>query len=126
MSKKDGFKYRLPIEEEWQAAAAGKEGRKYPWGNTWDKTRCNIDETGIIRTSPVGVFKKGGTIEGVFDLSGNVWEWTDSWLHNEEGLKVLRGSSWNFDHSYVRCADRYWTILGGSGDSLGFRCARTK
>jgi len=60
---KDGYKYRLPDENEWEAAAAGFEGRKYPWGMRWDKNECNTSETKIGRTSPVGIFKKGNTPE---------------------------------------------------------------
>ena len=83
----DGYNYRLLTEKEWQAAAAGKDGRQYPWGNEWDKNRCNNEELKIEKTSPVGIFKQGDTPEGISDLSGNVWEWTSSDYHSRGELE---------------------------------------
>jgi ergothioneine biosynthesis protein EgtB len=79
-SHNDGFAYRLPDENEWEAAAAGQEGREYPWGK-WEEGRCNTEETKIGKTTPVGIFKRGNTPEGVGDLAGNVWEWTRTDFH---------------------------------------------
>lgn len=73
--RNDGYMYRLPTEEEWQTAAAGKEGREYPWGKDWGAKRCNAWESKIERTSSVGIFIDGNTPGGVADLSGNIWEW---------------------------------------------------
>jgi formylglycine-generating enzyme required for sulfatase activity len=78
LERNDGHKYSLLSENQWQAAAAGFDGRKYPWGDKWDKNKCNSRESKIGKISPVGVFKRGNTPEGVVDLSGNVWEWTQS------------------------------------------------
>jgi formylglycine-generating enzyme required for sulfatase activity len=75
-SRADGWIYRLPDEKEWEATAAGFDRREYPWGKEWSEDRCNTEESGIGKTSPVGVFQNGATPEGIFDLSGNVWEWT--------------------------------------------------
>lgn len=83
----DGFEYRLPDENEWEAAASGLEKRKYPWGNGWDKTKCNNFEINIEKTSPVGIFKKGNTPDGISDMAGNVWEWTVSDYHSKKALK---------------------------------------
>jgi formylglycine-generating enzyme required for sulfatase activity len=76
LSRADGWTYRLPDEKEWEAAAAGFDGREYPWGNKWSQDCCNTEESGIDKISPVGIFKNGATPEGIYDLSGNVWEWT--------------------------------------------------
>ena len=75
--RNDGFVYRLPSEGEWEAAAAGFKQRKYPFGK-WRDGVCNTDEAKIEKTSPVGIFKNGKTPEGLFDMAGNVWEWTTS------------------------------------------------
>jgi len=83
MTRNDGFTYRMPDEREWEAAAAGKEGRKYPWGE-WAENFCNTSESGIGKTSSVGVFPKGATPEGISDMSGNVWEWTCSDYHGRQ------------------------------------------
>ncbi len=87
---KDGYEYRLPDENEWEAAASGTEGRKYPWGNKWDKNTCNNVETDINKTSSVGVFKKGNTSSGIVDLSGSVWVWTMSNYHSRKKLHDFR------------------------------------
>ena len=141
--------YRLPDEWEWEAAAAGRDGRKYPWGD-WEDDRCNSEEAGIGKTLPVGIFARGDTPEGVCDMSGNVWEWTMSdhysriklddfrfdqevqSLYDFEKLKekirqlpVLRGGSWSDNHLDARCADRFRYIQVFRSYVVGFRCLRT-
>ena len=121
----DGYEYRLPDEKEWEASASGFEGRIYPWGNDWDKNRCNNNETGIDKTSTVGIFKDGNTPEGVTDLSGNLWEWTSSRYDENKDPRVLRGGSWRTHGLNCRCANRYWGNPGRRYYNIGFRCART-
>lgn len=123
-TRKDGYVYCLPDEKEWQAAAAGFDKREYPWDKGWDRMRCNNGEIGLRKTSPVGIFKKGDTPEGVSDMAGNVWEWTDSWYEKEKS-RVVRGGSWIVEGLDCRCADRYFFDPDGRYDVIGFRCART-
>ncbi len=68
--------YVLPDDNQWEAAAAGKRGREYPWKAGWKDGICNTKESKIAKTSAVGVFPASDTPEGVSDLAGNVWEWT--------------------------------------------------
>lgn len=82
--------YRLPDEREWEKAARGTIGRRWPWGNDDDVTRANVKEAGIGTTSPVGRFPDGASPEGVVDLIGNVREWTNTWADG----RVLRGGSY--------------------------------
>lgn len=123
-TKNDGRKYWLSTEQEWQAAAAGLKKREYPWGDGWDKTKCNTVEINLGNTSPVGIFKKGDTPEGISDMAGNVWEWTDSWYEKEK-YRVVRGGSWIHGGNYCRCAYRHRGAPDFLGNIVGFRCART-
>ncbi len=90
LERDDAYVYRLPDENEWEAAASGFEGREYSWGNDWEDGRCNSDEAKVERTSPVGVFELSNTPDGIADLSGNMWEWTTSDYHSEHNLDDFR------------------------------------
>ena len=99
---------RLPSEEEWEFAARGTDGRRYPWGETWQPDAANVlSKTGEKRTAePVGRHPQGASPFGVHDLSGNVWEWTSSDFVAYPGgkvtdtppgyknIKVIRGGSY--------------------------------
>jgi formylglycine-generating enzyme required for sulfatase activity len=78
LSAQSGHAIRLPTEVQWEAAARGMEGRRFPWGEAFDRLNANTDETHVRRTTPVGVFPSGDTPLGVADLAGNTYDWTSS------------------------------------------------
>ncbi len=70
------MKVTLPTIAQWQRAAKGDDDRYFPWGDEYQEEHCNTLETGLKTTTPVDRYHKGVSPYGVFDLAGNIWEWT--------------------------------------------------
>ena len=135
--------YRLPTRDEWEyAARGGLSGKRFPWGDTINHDNANYyangsaysydtspytsytyhpsyDSGGYPYTSPVGSFSSNGY--GLYDMSGNVWEWCWDTSGSD---RSIRGGGWSFNASYARCGLEVWDSPDFVPYGRGFRAVR--
>ncbi|MFM2397823.1 MAG: hypothetical protein RLZZ144_1073, partial [Pseudomonadota bacterium] len=122
LNDKTGKSYRLPTEAEWEVACYGGNKTEYCGGNDANAVAWYSENSGY-KTYPVGQKQANGY--GLYDMSGNVWEWMSDCYDGDCGRRVLRGGSWYFNTNSLRAAGRSSNTPGSRDYSGGFRVART-
>lgn len=144
LSQKVNQEVRLPTAAEWQKAARGPSGRLYPYGHTFDPAKCNVRESGFGQLVPVDHFPDGASEYGVYDMSGNCWEWTMTiWrsreLNDDEeklptyakyedntikrGVKTICGGAYTTTERLSRATSQYLRVSDFTLNVQGFRVA---
>lgn len=125
-----GRKVSLPSQAQWRRSAQGDDKRIYPWGDVFDKGKCNTRDSNFFITTPVMRYPDGKSPFGVMDLSGNVWEWCLNSPDNLNALdittaskRIIMGGSWATRPHHARIDYSYAVHCETFNNAIGFRVA---
>ncbi|MEJ2706495.1 MAG: formylglycine-generating enzyme family protein [Anaerolineales bacterium] len=138
----DFYGWRLPSEVEWEKAARGTDGRPFPWGNEIERNQANFYSShdlfekifaGLGDTTPVGFYdgsvydgyqtEEAASPFGLYDMAGNVWQWTGD-VYEDQHYRYMRGGSKDNYEYNLRVWSRNSAGPAFYSTNLGFRCAR--
>ena len=123
--KNDGYTYRLPTEQEWEYAARAGSQAKYSFGDDESQLQDYAWYSANSGSQTHEVATKKPNAFGLYDMHGNVWEWTGS-LYSSGSSRVVRGGSWDHDARYARSANRRYSAPEDRWSFVGFRLLRTR
>ena len=142
LSEQTGKNYRLPSEAEWEYAARAGTVTRYSWGDNLGHNRANCNGCGSQwdneMSAPVGSFEANSW--GLYDMHGNVWEWTQDWYNNryvgapddgsawevgDRTARVVRGGAWYLEGFFLRSATRDRHSTFARSFYVGFRVAQS-
>lgn len=137
LGEQTGSSCRLPSEAEWEFACRAGQGKEYPWGDDFDPQKANTSDAGPGQPTAADTYPANPW--GLYDMSGNVWEWVLDHYHNtydgapidgsariddgdqDNSPRVLRGGSWGSDRHSARCASRGHSGPISRDNNFGFR-----
>jgi formylglycine-generating enzyme required for sulfatase activity len=123
LSEATGRSWTLPTELQWEKAARGNDGQRFPWGDGFEPERLNSHDLGPFATMPVGSFPAGASPFGVLDMAGQVFEWT--FTETGRGKYLVKGGSWDDKGCGIcRPAARHSRPAGLKHVLVGFRLVR--
>lgn len=110
----------LPSSRQWERAARGHSGDRYPWGDQSTAAKCNVRESRMGSTTPVNRYHSGVSLEGVYDLCGNTWEWCST--EAGPGRRELKGSAFTSPFSHALPSTFNDASVDMCDDDASFRC----